>query len=134
MISILAPSLALPTRTLQTGASFGERLPLWSLAPFVLLLIAIALMPLVAGRWWHSNRNRALLPAIVALPFAVWLYSAFGAESIEHLQHAGADYVSFLTLLGALYVVSGGIGLLETAATNAFVNPINVVSRELVSA
>jgi Na+/H+ antiporter NhaD/arsenite permease-like protein len=101
-------TLATPL-AIAADAPLGERLPLWSLAPFVLILLSIAILPLVAERWWESNRNKGLVAALFALPFAIWLYDAFGAESIGHLEHAGGDYVSFLTLLGALYVVSGGI-------------------------
>ena len=35
----------------------GAQLPLLSLLPFTALLAGIALIPLIAPRWWHSNRN-----------------------------------------------------------------------------
>jgi len=81
----------------------------WSVAPFVLLLGAIALLPLAAHHWWESNRNKALVSAALAIPFAIWLVRTFGEEGSQVLQHFLVDYVAFLVLLGALYVIAGGI-------------------------
>src|SRR3954453_6790439 len=41
--------------------------------PFVLLLVAIAALPLVAAGWWHHNRHKALVAAALALPVAGYL-------------------------------------------------------------
>jgi len=77
------------------------------LAPFVLLLLAIAVLPLVAHHWWERNRNRALVAAATALPAIVWAI----LESPVGLAHAGQEYLSFCLMLGCLYVVSGGLVL-----------------------
>jgi Na+/H+ antiporter NhaD/arsenite permease-like protein len=89
-------------------------LPVWSVLPFVLLLLAIALLPLVAGRWWHHNRNRALVAGLFAGPVAlylVYLQLAQGQPTIPLLAHELENYVSFIILLGSLYTVSGGLML-----------------------
>ena len=39
----------------------GAQLPLVSVLPFAVLLLAIAIAPLVAPHWWHSNRNKTLV-------------------------------------------------------------------------
>jgi Na+/H+ antiporter NhaD/arsenite permease-like protein len=81
--------------------------PLGSLAPFAGLLAAIAFLPLAAPPWWHSNRNKALVAAGFALPaLALVLRHEPGA-----LGHTALEYAAFLCLLGALYVISGGIRL-----------------------
>jgi Na+/H+ antiporter NhaD/arsenite permease-like protein len=98
--------LAVPQAAAQ---DLGHSLPGWSVAPFVLLLLAIALLPLLAHRWWESNRNKALVGAVLAIPFAVWLVRTFGDEGAHALRHFLLDYVAFLALLGALYVIAGGI-------------------------
>jgi len=95
--------------TVQPVESLGQRLPLLSVVPFVLILLSIALLPLIAGHWWHANKNRAIVVAVFAIPFAIWLYATEGAESVPAFEHAILDYASFLALLGALYVISGGI-------------------------
>jgi Na+/H+ antiporter NhaD/arsenite permease-like protein len=87
-------------------------LPVWSVAPFVLLLLTIALLPLAARNWWHSNVNRALVAAAYAIPVAaylVYLQLATGQHTIAALLHDLRDYVAFIVLLGSLYTVSGGI-------------------------
>lgn len=91
------------------GGTLGTRLPILSVAPFVILLLGIAVLPLVAPHWWHQNRNKALVAAILAIPFALWLYKREGVASIPAFEHALLDYVSFIVLLAALYVVSGGV-------------------------
>jgi Na+/H+ antiporter NhaD/arsenite permease-like protein len=104
--------LALP---LSAGAAGGKplvELRPWSVAPFVLLLLSIALLPLVAGHWWHSNRNRAIVAAIFAVPVAsylIYLQVAHGQRTLALLGHELVDYLSFILLLGSLYTVSGGI-------------------------
>ena len=84
--------------------------PVWSAAPFVLLLLAIALLPLTAGHFWHSNRNKALVMVLFAAPVAVYLVHS-GPDHTHALLHAVGEYASFIILLGSLYTVSGGIVL-----------------------
>jgi Na+/H+ antiporter NhaD/arsenite permease-like protein len=89
-------------------------LPVWSIAPFVGLLLAIAVLPLVAGHWWHRNRNKAIVATVFGIPVAVYLVCfqlATGQPAVRALAHEVAQYVSFIILLGSLYIVSGGIVL-----------------------
>jgi Na+/H+ antiporter NhaD/arsenite permease-like protein len=87
-------------------------LPVWSVTPFALLLLAIALLPIVAEHWWHDNRNKALIVTLLAVPTAVYLVVvewSTGQAALAALGHEMVKYVSFMLLLGSLYVVSGGI-------------------------
>jgi Na+/H+ antiporter NhaD/arsenite permease-like protein len=93
----------------EPAADPWKLLPVWSALPFVLLLAGIALLPLFAHHWWESNRNRAIFVALLALPFAAWLVRRFGVAGGHELRHAALDYASFMALLGALFVISGGI-------------------------
>jgi Na+/H+ antiporter NhaD/arsenite permease-like protein len=89
-------------------------LPLWSVAPFVVFLLAIALLPLAAEHWWHQNRNKGIVAAVLALPVAVYLLYlqlAKGQEALAPLAHELGNYVAFIVLLASLYTVSGGIVL-----------------------
>jgi Na+/H+ antiporter NhaD/arsenite permease-like protein len=81
--------------------------PLIWAAPFVGLLLAIAVLPLVAAHWWEPNRNKAVVSAVFALPVAVYTARTMPAE----LSHAVHDYVGFMAFLGAIYVISGGVFL-----------------------
>jgi Na+/H+ antiporter NhaD/arsenite permease-like protein len=84
---------------------FGRTLPALSVLPFALLLGCIALLPLVAAHFWESNRNKASVVALLAIPSALYV----GALSSEALLHSALEYMSFLALLGSLYVIAGGI-------------------------
>lgn len=79
--------------------------PLVAVLPFALLLLAIAVLPLVASHFWEQNRNKALISALLGLPVATWLALA----SPGALEHTALEYGSFICLLGALFVVAGGI-------------------------
>jgi Na+/H+ antiporter NhaD/arsenite permease-like protein len=120
----------------QEADPLGARLPLWAVAPFVLLLLSIAVLPLVAGHWWHKNRNQALVAALLATPFAIWLFTTHGADSVGAFKHAVTDYVSFIMLLAALYVISGGIymrgSLAGTPLSNTTLLAIGAVLANLI--
>jgi Na+/H+ antiporter NhaD/arsenite permease-like protein len=74
-------------------------------APFVALLLGIAILPLTAPRFWESNLRKLFVSSVLGLPVLVlYLNHHPGA-----LVHAGADYVSFMVLLGSLFVISGGV-------------------------
>ncbi|MBI5059781.1 sodium:proton antiporter [candidate division KSB1 bacterium] len=77
--------------------------PLWVI-PFGLLLASIALGPLLAPRWWTRRY------AWVALPLGALVagYYAFAGAG-ERMLHVGHEYVSFIALIGSLYVVTGGM-------------------------
>jgi Na+/H+ antiporter NhaD/arsenite permease-like protein len=78
--------------------------PLW-LIPFAALLASISTLPLVATHFWESNRNKAYVTFALALPVAAWLC----IEAPDQLVHSLTEYVSFVCLTGALFVVAGGI-------------------------
>ncbi|NUN53891.1 MAG: sodium:proton antiporter [Planctomycetaceae bacterium] len=80
----------------------------WAI-PFAGLLLSIAVLPLAAHHWWENNRNRAIVAAAWALPVLGLLLAKWKDGGGVALGHAGAEYMSFIALLGSLYVVSGGI-------------------------
>jgi Na+/H+ antiporter NhaD/arsenite permease-like protein len=90
-------------------AALGAVLPLWSVVPFASLLLAIALVPLLAPRFWEHDRNRALIAALCALPILVYLPLAFGQDGVHALIEKGHEYVAFIALLTSLFVITGGI-------------------------
>jgi len=83
--------------------------PLWTLAPFLALLLSIAILPLAAPHFWESNRNKAVVSLGFALPIALYLVLAHGAAGWAELGHKAMEFASFMALLGSLYVTSGGI-------------------------
>jgi len=102
-------------------------LPLWSVLPFVVLLLSIALLPLAAERFWESHRNKLIVALLCGVPAAVVVSLRAAQAGIAFgLAHpVGAalhDYVSFIVLLFALYVISGGIHVKGTLAGTPSVN------------
>jgi len=80
-------------------------LPLYSVLPFVAMLLAIAFLPLTLPHWWEPNRNKLAISAGLGLPvLLVYLAREPGA-----LVHMAGDYASFIVLLTGLYVIAGGI-------------------------
>lgn len=82
--------------------------PLWGL-PFAGLLLSMALLPLLAPAFWQRHDGK-----VVAAWALAWLLPAaavFGVASAWHgLVHAlVAEYIPFIVLLTALFVVAGGI-------------------------
>lgn len=86
------------------------KVPWWSAAPFVLLLLSIALLPLRAAHFWEKNRNKAAVSLLFAGPVAAYLLWIVPGGELA-LQHGLWDYASFIALLATLYVISGGIVL-----------------------
>jgi Na+/H+ antiporter NhaD/arsenite permease-like protein len=87
----------------------GAELHLWTILPFVALLLLIAILPLTAGHWWEHNRNKAIVAGSLAAFVAIYLIAAWGEHGLHELAEKLKEYASFIILLGALYVISGGI-------------------------
>jgi len=91
--------------------ALGDLLPVWTVAPFVLLLLSIAILPLAAPHWWEHNRNKAIVALTLGVAFVAYLVATHGALGVKTVEEASLDYVSFITLLASLFVISGGIYL-----------------------
>ncbi|RKP56763.1 sodium:proton antiporter [Pararobbsia silviterrae] len=106
-------------------------LPLIAGLPFAGLLLSIALFPLCAPRVWHHHYGK--IAAVWALAFlAPFTVQAGIHAALATVVHAAFDeYLPFIVLLCALYVVAGGIGvrgnLRGTPATNTTLLAIGTV-------
>jgi Na+/H+ antiporter NhaD/arsenite permease-like protein len=87
--------------------NLGQTMSLWAVVPFVGLLLSIALLPLRAPRFWEDHKNKALVAFLWSLPVAVF----FLFQAPHELVLSMKDYASFLLLLTALFIISGGIVL-----------------------
>ena len=87
-----------------------QHIEIWALIPFVLMLLSIAITPLIAERWWERNINKLLVSAILAAPAIIYLVTHNLREELKH--QILFDYLPFIILLGALFVVTGGILIL----------------------
>lgn len=78
---------------------------MWSVIPFVLLLLMIATGPLFYAHFWHKYYPHVafILGALIVA------YYQFVLHSTGHIIHSFFEYFSFISLLTALFVASGGI-------------------------
>ncbi len=83
--------------------ALGLSLPLWSVLPFAALLLSIALFPVFAPMFWVRHFGK------VSLAYGLPVAAYFLARAPLELAHLALEYVSFIVLLGALFIVSGGI-------------------------
>jgi Na+/H+ antiporter NhaD/arsenite permease-like protein len=116
-VTHLTPALAAAA---DAAEPLGRRIPVISVIPFALMLLSIAVLPLVAPSWWHHNKNRALVSLLLGLPMATWM-AVLDHHEVLHILH---EYVAFIVLLGALFVISGGIVVRGTLAGTPGVNTI----------
>ena len=112
----------------------GPAPPAATVLPFVLLLAAIAILPLAPGlsHWWEHNSSKLLVAGglgLVTLAYYMLLHRApvdlhFPTHSVVPAAETGpswgvagavlanamlAEYVPFIVLLFALYVITGGV-------------------------
>ncbi|HWP82828.1 MAG TPA: sodium:proton antiporter [Bacteroidota bacterium] len=79
----------------------------WLVLPFVLLLGSIAVAPFINRHWWEHNYPKVSY----ALGAVMVLYYIFVLDNVPRLLLTFHEYVSFISLIGSLFVVAGGIHL-----------------------
>lgn len=89
------------------ATSLGLQLPLYTVLPFALLLLAIAVFPLTFGHWWEHNRNKGIVAGLLSAPVLVYLLTLEGGSHV--ILEKIHEYASFIILLASLYSISGGI-------------------------
>jgi Na+/H+ antiporter NhaD/arsenite permease-like protein len=94
--------------------------PLYTIAPFVAMLLAIALCPLWTPHWWESNRNKLVVSAALGVP----ILGMYLIRRPAALGVMAEEYVSFIVLLAGLYVISGGILLRGDLEATPVVNTV----------
>ena len=102
--------------------SAAPEIPLWLIAPFALLLLLIAAMPLSPPRvkhlWEHYYPHVAI--AFGAVVAAYYLARVPGGGGL--LAHTLHEYFSFIVLIGSLFVVAGGIHIKVSGESTPLVN------------
>lgn len=92
----------------------------WAIIPFAAMLLSIAILPLTAEKWWHSNLHKLALSLALALVAGIYLTTNGMGEQLLHQMFY--DYLPFIILLASLFVVTGGIRIendvAPTPATN----------------
>jgi Na+/H+ antiporter NhaD/arsenite permease-like protein len=89
--------------------NLGKDLSVWAVLPFAALLLCIAICPLFFPHWWEKNKNKGIIVGLLSMPLALVLILAVDQGWLHDLFEKVKEYISFMTLLGALYLISGGI-------------------------
>ncbi len=97
--------LAGPAAAAPHGATPGLA---WGL-PFVGVLLSIALLPMLAPRFWHRRMPEVSAAWILALVVPLAALSGPQAAATAVWHAALLEYLPFVTLLLALYTAAGGI-------------------------
>ncbi len=94
---------------LLLAAGVSTDIPVWLIAPFGLLLLLIATMPLtphgIKSLWDKYYPHVAIGLGALVVTYYLWQIP-LGVHNVTHTAH---EYFSFISLIGALFVVAGGI-------------------------
>jgi Na+/H+ antiporter NhaD/arsenite permease-like protein len=104
--------------------------PVWLAAPFILLLLMIATGPLVYAHFWehHYAKVSIGLGAVVAAYYLLVM-----DQGARILLHSLEEYLSFLALITALFVVSGCIYIRIERRGSPVINGALLLAGALVS-
>ena len=92
----------------------------WMILPFGLLLGAIALAPLFFPDWWARHYPKVAY----SLGAVTLIYYVFSLHAYQRTLHVGHEYISFIALIGSLFVVSGGIHIKVKGEATPCVNTL----------
>ncbi len=132
--------------------------PLWMITPFVLLLLAIAVMPLIPAveHWWESNLHRFYVAAALGLLTLLYYLLLHEIPVVAHwpghavvesnlqgmnlgvtgtvlLNAIMAEYIPFILLLFTLYTVTGGIRIEGDLAAHPLTNTLFIATGGLLA-
>jgi Na+/H+ antiporter NhaD/arsenite permease-like protein len=105
----------------ETASEAGEQLvPIWSVIPFILMLLCIAIIPLAFSKWWANNFNKGIIAFLLGVPVIIYISTIQPSELLITLK----DYTSFIILLGSLYIIAGGIHIKGSLAGTPLINTV----------
>src|ERR1700677_2590981 len=93
-------------------------LPSWSMLPFVVVLLGVALLPGLTPRFWRKYHT--LFLSVMSIP----VLALTAAVNVDWVFKAFTDYVSFICLLGALFSIGGSLYVHGTPKANPVTNII----------
>jgi Na+/H+ antiporter NhaD/arsenite permease-like protein len=101
----------------------------WIILPFALLLIAIAIAPLLAPDLWSRHYAKVAF-GLGAITLGYYIFVLRDAGRALHTAH---DYVGFITLIGSLFIVSGGIHIIVKSEATPLVNVIFLLAGAVIA-
>lgn len=148
-LSEILPSEAAPEAVEATESEHAEHdaivaPAMWTVIPFAVLLLCIAVLPLIPAteHWWESNKNRFIVAAIlgaIILAYYAFLHpssiachwpshsvaaSAMGKAGAVFINAIIGEYIAFIVLLFSLFTISGGIRISGDLKASPLVNSV----------
>ena len=104
---LTTPNVALAAAEGASSVDF----PLWTIIPFVGMLLSIAICPLVNFHWWEHNMGKVSLFWGLLFTIPSGILWGFGQAWYEFVHIMVVDYIPFMCLVTGLYVVAGSINV-----------------------
>ncbi len=111
--------IALPA---QASGLDGSTMSLWWVLPFAGVLLSLAIMPIIAGDFWHHHFGKISGAwALVALGMIAYTFG-MGSAVHEILETYLHHFIPFIIFILSLYVICGGIKIDITTKANPYFN------------
>ncbi|MFZ1921102.1 MAG: sodium:proton antiporter [Xanthobacteraceae bacterium] len=129
---LLAAASVLPVPA-HAAALDGAALSWPWVLPFAGILLTIAFGPLAFPRLWHRHYGKLafIWAALTLAPMAALFGVGVAAAALAHA--IAGDYIGFVALLFALYVVAGGISLAGTLRGTPLLNALMLAFGTLIA-
>src|SRR5437868_3100933 len=103
--------------------------------PFGALLAGIALAPLLFSGWWSNHYPKVALGlAVITLSYYFFGFQDGAADVARHrIWEKTSEYISFIALIGSLFVVSGGIHIKVKGEATPFVNVVFLLTGAIIA-
>ncbi|MCK5582064.1 MAG: sodium:proton antiporter, partial [Candidatus Omnitrophica bacterium] len=105
----------------------GSKLSILWVIPFIGILLSIAILPLLANRFWHNNFGKVVL--FWAMSFIIPFAAHWGVSAVfyELIYVSLLEYFPFIILLLSLFTISGGIRLKGTLVGTPIMNTVLIL-------
>lgn len=100
-----------------------------ALLPFPLLLLTIAIFPLANHKLWEKNSTKAIVAGIFGIPAAIYV----ATTDFHSFLHTSKEYISFISLIVSLFIVSGGIYIDLKVKPSPIVNSLILLLGAVIS-
>ena len=117
-VAFLAPTLGVVSAATGAEGIAPPEPQVLMVAPFVLLLLSIALLPFIHKHFWERNYHKIA----IGLGLIAVAYYVFVLHNAPRMLTSLIEYVGFMALIGSLFVVAGGIHINMTGRSTPAVN------------
>ena len=139
-VAVMTVLLAAWPETVWAAGDSGEGgflPPIWTVLPFLGILLSPGLFPLFANHFWEHHYPKisifwlvlAVILMVVSLPSGTTFTAAFGTKFFSTAE----EYVAFIILLGSLFVISGGIFIASDIKGTPIVNSTIILIGSLLA-